>query len=779
MHWRKSSLNREDHQMPDDLHTDLTSLMNALAARHWYDDPLTPARASLRIDGDTLRCTVGGDTLVGHATAPLWFATGAWALIYAHECDGRFGHRIAGRVNRTWPHGVGCSLNDHEIGDEVLAFAAHWPGRLFSASLYPGVDAEGRPRKPRVMDDAPDRTTLTGALKRAATGVGDPDPIQRLKVAELIEDALRNVWRSTAEDAVIKAVGPVLAALSRDPEPAIREVAWLALETCAEACWQKRAYGLYEPICHQLIELGSNAHLQYARLAESAYARGDIDGGDAHWATASAGQSPLRAVKLSAAFDHVGDWNDFHTRILRQAGGAHLARAAGMDPNPARQAKQAKRGTQAPDAETVERHLRLADDLLQRAAEGAQARLDIDLPALRAGTTITLGGGQFDPAERRLFLHEIFGLQARLASLRGDEQGHWRAAFKMIDVTWQLAGCPANWPEDEDELVSSAATAFDDTTLRAMGMPACLAPKVAAWRTAQATGTSPHRREALFWRKFMRKVRASFLANFDENGSPLPDDNLDEAFTVRREGGMIHISHPALDSTQVGSLASPIFTALQAWQTVLTATQGKGRLLYMGAYDCVTLDEHDVATLADLAAQTLAAGAHDEAVALYRFAHGTDPWIRPWPYRDPIPPLPKEDVPVALQDEVTRRSPLVDDGDLLRLKPRGRRVAQLAARYQPEDAVSARFIGHALIAAAGQAGDSEIERALKAGRPLLMSLWQHPDPQVRESAIIPIVMMLRMHKLYASGLDAADLQAAARESGIAYLASILNESTDD
>ncbi len=764
--------------MPDAALTDLTRLMNAFAARHWHDDPLTPARATLSIEGDTLRCTVGDDTLVGHATAPLWFVTGAWALIYAHECDGRFGHRIAGRVNRTWPHGVGRSLNDHEIGDEVLALAAHWPGRLFSASLYDGVESEGRPRKPRVLDDAPDRTTLTGILKRAVAGVADPDPVQRLKVAEFIEDALRTEWRSTAEDAMMKAVGPTLAALSRDAEPAIREVAWLALETCAEACWQNRAYGLYEPICQQLIELGSNAHLHYARLAESAYAHGDIDAGDAHWATASAGMSPLRAVKLSAAFDHIGDWTDFHTRILRQAGGAHLAWAAGMDPNPARQAKQAKRGAQPPDAESLARHLHLADELLQRAAAGAQARLDIDLPALRAGTTIALGGGQFDPAERRLFLDEIFGLQVRLAMLRGDEQARWRAVFKMIDVTWQLAGCPAEWPEDEDEVVSSAATAFDDATLLAMGMPACLASKVAAWRAAQTMGTSQDRYEDLFWRKFMRKVRASFLADFDEDGSPLPDDSLHEAFTVRRQGGAIHISHPALDSPQSGSLASPIFTALQAWQKVLTATQGKGRLLYMGHYDCMTLDAHDVSTVADLAAQTLAAGAHDEAVALYRFAHGTDPWIRPWPYRDPIPPLPKEAVPTALQDEVTRRSALADDGDLLRLKPRGRRVAQLAARYQPGDAVSARFIGHALLAAAGQAGDSEIERALRAGQPLLMSLWQHPDPQVRESAIIPMVMMLRMHKLYAPGLDAADLQAAARESGIAYLASILNESSE-
>jgi len=765
--------------MPDAAHADLISLMNAFAARHWYDDPLTPARATLSIEGDTLRCTVGDDTTVGHATAPLWFVTGAWALIYAHECDGRFGHRIAGRINRTWPHDVGRSVNDHEVGDEVLALAAHWPGRLFSASLYDGVESEGRPRKPQVLDDAPDRTTLTGILKRAVTGAADPDPVQRLKVAEFIEDALRTEWRSTAEDAMMKAVGPALAALSRDTEPAVREVAWLALETCAEACWQNRAYGLYEPICQQLIELGSNAHLQYARLAESAYAHGDIEAGDAHWATASNGMSPLRAVKLSAAFDHVGDWTDFHTRLLRQAGGAHLAWAAGMDPNPARQEKLAKRGIQAPDAESVARHLQLADELLQRAASGAQARLDIDLPALHAGTTIALGGGQFDPKERRLFLGEIFGLQARLAILRGDEVARWRAVFKMIDVTWQLAGCPADWPEDEDEVVSSAATAFDDATLLAMGMPACLAPKVVAWRAAQTTGTSQDRREALFWRKFMRKVRESFLADFDDYGSPLPDDSLDEAFTVAREAGAIHISHPALDSPQTGSLATPIFTALQAWQKVLTATQGKGRMLYMGHHDCLTLDAHDVATVADLAAQTLAAGARDEAVALYRFAHGTDPWIRPWPYRNPIPPLPEDDVPVALQEAVTRRSPLADDGDLLRLKPRGRRVAQLAARYQPEDAVSARFIGHALLSAAGQAGDSEIERALKAGQPLLMSLWQHPDPQVRESAIIPMVMMLRMHKLYAHGLDAAQLQAAAREGGIAYLASILNEVNED
>ncbi|QEI08288.1 hypothetical protein FXN63_22480 [Pigmentiphaga aceris] len=758
--------------MSTSTHAALVHLMNAFAARHWRDDGLTEARATLRVDGDTLSCTVGEDTFVGHATAPLWFVTGAWTLIYAHECAGRFGHRVAGRVNRVWPNGVGRSRVDHDINDAVLALAAHWPGRLFSASLYDSVATTGQPRKPRVMDDAPDRTTLTGALKRAAAGAVDPDPAQRLKVAEFLEHNLRTEWRFTGEDAMMKAVRPALAALIQDGEPATRELAWLALETCAEACWQNRAYGVFEPICQQLIDLGSNAHLHYARLAESAYAQGDIDGGDAHWATAITGQSPHQAIQLSAAFDHIGDWHDLHTRILRQAGGAHLAWAAGLDPNPARQEKKTKRGVQAPDAATVERHLHWADVLLQRAADSAQARLDIDLPALRAGTTITLGGGQFNPAERRLFLPEIFALQARLAMLRSDETARWRAVFKAIDVSWQLAGSPAHWPDDEDEVVSSTAARFDDETLAAMGMPDCLAPKVAAWRAAQAEGSDGAKQEQLFWRKFLRKVRAAFFANFDEGGTALPGDNLHDAFTVTRDGGAIHISHPLLATPQTGSLAAPLLPALRAWQGLLTATHGHGVLAYVYD-DCVALDTIDVAMLADLAAQTLAAGAREEAVALYRFAHGSDPFIRPWPYRNPVPPLPLESVPADLQAAVTRRSALADDAELPRLKPRGRRIAQLAAHYQPDDAVSARFIGHMLLNAAGQAGDSEIERALKAGQPLLMALWQHPDPQVQESAILPIVLLLRMHKLYAPGLDASALQAVARESGIAYLAGIM------
>lgn len=315
----------------------LAKMMSAFAHRHW-DDGYSSARARLSIEGERLTCTVEDETIAGDAGAPLMFLSGAWGLIFAHECDGRFGHRVDGRVNRVWPNGAGRSLVEHGIDEEVRAWAAAWPDVLFSSHLYEGVTTPGYPRRPRVLEDAPSRTKLHAIMKRVAAHARDADPLERLKVTEFIEFGLRREWSMTAEDKMMAAVGAPLMAAD-DPVPAIRELAILALETCAERCWQQRAYGLYEPICTRLVDEGFNAQAQFVRLAESAYASGEIGEGDRLWATGTAGQDPLRAVKLSSGYDIVGDWSDLHTRILRQAGGAAFARSNGHDPNPARQAK--------------------------------------------------------------------------------------------------------------------------------------------------------------------------------------------------------------------------------------------------------------------------------------------------------------------------------------------------------------------------------------------------------------------------------------------------------
>lgn len=507
------------------------------------------------------------------------------------------------------------------------------------------------------------------------------------------------------------------------------------------------------------------------RLAESAYASGSFEEGDRLWATGTAGQDPLRAVKLSSGYDLVGDWSDLHTRILRQAGGTHWGRSNGIDPNPARQARRDKKGIVPPPPEEAKRHRELARILLARAAEGADKRLAIDLPAAEAGETVPLGSGRIDPTERRLFLHEIFGLQAGLAREDGDEEEHLRLLFKAQTVLWSLRG-KANeawrWG-NEDELIGLAMP-HDDATLQRLGMPAYLAPLLATARGNVALEGSEEGAEQLFWRRFMATVRETFIVKKDDDWEPLPGEELAAGFSVAREGGEIIVTHEVMAEPVRGSLSTPVMTALRAWRPALKAAHGIEQELDLSPpYKVVTLGADDLPILARIAEETLAAGATAEAVALYRFAHGTDPLLQPWPYRDAIEPLPLEQVPGALREAVSRRSPLEETGGHAKVKPRGRRTEQLARDYVGADSVTARYIADCLRDACGHAGESEIDRANKSGQPLLLSMWRGPDPMVREIAILAIFGILRARRLY---FPVADLIAAAAESGIADMAEI-------
>ncbi|GGF69172.1 hypothetical protein GCM10007301_31070 [Azorhizobium oxalatiphilum] len=752
----------------------LARLMDRFAQQHW-NDRFPPEQAELSIEGDVLRCTVSGETMEGHASAPLLFASGAFGLIYAHATGDRFGHRVEGRINRVWPNGAGRSLVEHGLSAEVAALAALWPERLFSSALYDGVPTPGYPRRPRCLEDAPSRTTLSGILKRVAKSAGDADPLERLKVAEFIEHAVRREWSQTAADAMMQAVGAPLLALAEDAESAIRELALLALETCAFVCWAERAYGLYEPLCRRLIAAGLNADLHYARLAESAYAAGEEGEGDRLWAIATAGQKPTRALHLSQAFDHLGDWSDLHTRILRQAGGSNVAYAAGLDPNEARQAKRAKAGIESPPPEVAARHRAIAHRLLARAAEGADARLALDLPAIREGRKVPLGGGEIDPAERRLFLSTIFGLQSRLAEMEGNAQEQLRLLFRTLDVEWQLNGSTETWRSGSEEAVAARAAPLPDDRLTALGMPAYLWPLVRDARQAQVMEGSADGRRQLFWQDFMANVREEFHARTDLNYDPLPGAELVSGFSVTTSGGEMRISHAALAEPVAGPLSAPVLTALRAWHGALTGAHGKGAWFETSAYKIITLDASGVAEMAALAAETLAAGAETEAIALYRFAHGTDPLVQPWPYNDPVAPLSLDAVPEPLREAVAARSPLEENEGHAKLKPRGRRIEQLARDLDGADGVSARYIAHCLRDACGHAGDSEIPRALKAGQPLLVRLWQDENPQLGELAAIATLSMLHMRALYAQGLDADALMAVAGESGIADLSHVQRE----
>lgn len=729
----------------------LAQLMDRFAREHW-DDSFSPERGTLAVDGDTLRLTRNGHTVEGQAGAPLLFVTGAWALIFAEESDGRYGHRIDGHLNRVWPNGVRARIDDHRLGEAIAAFAALWPETIFSSSLYRDVKTPGYPRSPRAREDAPSSTTLTGILKRVAQSADDADPLERMKTAEFIEHAVRQEWSMTAEDAMMKAVGAPLLALARDSEPATRELALLALETCADRCWYQRAYGLYEPLCELLIEAGLNAHLQYMRLAESAFAHGELEQAEHFWALAINGQNPGRAMKLGAAYDALGDWSDLRTKILRQAGGANWSWSYGGDPNPARMHKLNKKPLVPPKVEKAATYRERAKTMLAMAAEGADKRLAIDLAAIRTNGTIALGAGQFDPSKRRLFLHDIFLLQAQIASAEGDIDDHLRLTFKALDTHWQTEGSNPAWRSGLDDQVLELIRTRDDADLQRLGLPAYMQPLLADARKAHAMTSSEDGREQLFWQGVMGALREEFLRRTDLNGDPLPGEDLISGFSVTRDGGTMAIAHPGLAEPVRGPLSTPVLNGLRAWNRTLQAVHGVSAIYEASSYKILTFNADGVAVLARIAEETLATGARDEAIALFRFAHGADPLVKPWPYNDPVAPLPIADVPEDLRDAVAATSPLEAEGGHPKVKPRGRRVEALAEDFATADAVTARVIGHFLREAAA-GNESEIDRVIKAGAPVLLAMWEHADPQVREMALIATEAFLGMQGRYSDHCD--------------------------
>lgn len=386
-----------------------------------------------------------------------------------------------------------------------------------------------------------------------------------------------------------------------------------------------------------------------------------------------------------------------------------------------------------------------------------------------------LGSGRIDPTERRLFLEDIFGLQSAIARQDGDEEEELRLLFKAQTILWRLRGKgnPAWRWENEDELIALALP-HDGAALDRLGVPAYLAPLLAEARGKAELAGSDEGAEQLFWRRLVASVRETFIVKENDDYEPLPGAELAAGFTVRREGGEMIVSHNVMAAPVWGSLATPVMTALGAWHAALGAAHGiASRLDPNPPYKVVTLGADDLPVLARIAEETLAAGAEAEAVALYRFAHGTDPLLQPWPYRDAIDPLPVERVPEALRVAVARRASLEESEGHAKLKPRGRRAEALARDYEDADPVTARYIAHCLRDACGNAGDSEIVRAMKTGRPLLTSMWRGPDPMLREIAILAIFGLLGMRRLYFPAAEVDDLMAAAEESGIADVSELM------
>lgn len=739
----------------------LAALIDQFGREHW-DEGFDASSATLAIDGETLSCVVDGERIEGHPAAPLLFASGAWGLILAHKQSGSYAHRVNGKINRVFPLGDKWQRDRWAMHGVVRDWAKLWPEVLFSSSLYEGVDTPGRPRRPRSEEDAPGRTTLTGILKRILKTADDPDPLERLKVVEFVLFALKD-WLMTGEDLMMDAVEKPLLALARDQEPAVCELAILALELCAARCWIERAYGRYEAVCRLLAEMGFNAHLQYARLAESAYAAGDIPEGDRLLEIGREGGVPRGGLLLSRR--GIGDWDEMQFRVLRQAGGANNAWSHGQDPNRYRQMKIEKsKKTKTLNAKTKAHHIALARQLLSRAAKGVDERLQSEISAAKAGKKLPLGPGEVDPRERDLYHSEIFYLQSFIAEWDGDKSEQLRLLFKAIGGDWQDRGYGQGWRNYAEEKAVELALGRETEDLAQLGMPESVEARLAEHLREAALAKSDAGREQLFWQNFFTMVRDVF--HKDAHFHPYPGEEMAAEFKVTREGGMMRIGHPDMAGHIEGPLSTPLLNVLRAWHAGLRAKHGIDAPIEINSWKIATFGADGVDILADMAADALSAGAQAEAIALYRFAHRTDPLLQPWPYRDPVAPLALETVPEHLRAAVSRTSRFESDEGFAKVKPRGRRVEQIAAELDLNDAVDARYIAHILRDICGGAGESEIARVWKSGTPLIIDLWNKGDPQVREALILVVFKLFINRRIYMPATEAPELEAIFAEGAI-------------
>ncbi|MGU3400886.1 hypothetical protein ACLBWS_14275 [Brucellaceae bacterium D45D] len=259
-------------------------------------------------------------------------------------------------------------------------------------------------------------------------------------------------------------------------------------------------------------------------------------------------------------------------------------------------------------------------------------------------------------------------------------------------------------------------------------MPESVKARLAEHFREAALAKSDAGREQLFWQNFFPMVRNVF--HKDAHFHPYPGEQM------------------------------------AAWHAGLRAKHGIDAPIEIRSLKIAIFGANGVDILADIAADALSAGAKAEAIALHRFAHGTDPLLQPWPYRDPVVPLALETAPEHLRAAVSRSSRFESDEAFAKVKPRGRRVEQIAAELDLDGAVDARYLAHILRDACGGAGESEIARVWKSGTPLIIDLWNKGDPQVREALILVVFQPFINRRIYMPATEAPELEAIFAEGAI-------------
>jgi hypothetical protein len=228
----------------------------------------------------------------------------------------------------------------------------------------------------------------------------------------------------------------------------------------------------------------------------------------------------------------------------------------------------------------------------------------------------------------------------------------------------------------------------------------------------------------------------------------------------------MRIAHKVLREPVRGPLSTPILNGLRAWHAALSAAHGFGAEIDAPAWRSVLLGADDLRMLAIIADEVLASGGLKEAVVLYRFIAGMDPLVRPTQQSHQGGPPTLDAVPPELRAAVMRKSPLEEEGGRPKLKPRGKRIEQLALDYETADLVTRRYVGDCLRGAC-EAGTSEIARAVKAGQPLLVRMWRDGDPIVQETAILAAFALLQARRIYLPRAEVDDLMTVAAEAGVA------------
>lgn len=695
------------------------------------------------VTSGALQCVVQGERVDGDANAPMLFAAKVWAQQLGCWVDAKPNSMLGMYPNYRLADALHPALRD---------WAVHWPQLHFSLELYPSVAQPSDAIALAALADAPRRTSLTGILKRVAPCAGDADSLQRLRVAEFLLTSLPWSWTSTSSDKVMAALGDAITTLLHDANPAVREVALLSADWLAQRLWARQAYAHYPALCQHLLSAGINAHLQHARLAEAAWARGNWQAGEDHWQRSGIDDNATGSYRLSEAFDHIGTGQDLHSRVLLQAASAQLHAFYGTKPE--QQKSNKKRPTVS--AAQQQQSLAGAQRLLDMAMPQIEQRISTDLAAIAVGNQESL--------QRRLFLDEAIWLAAQAAEAAGDTEGYQRKLFRAATLRFRLSGDDPSQAHVYRDTLLAAAAGKSRQELDGLGWPAFMWPIWQAQQEDIALGRGSAADETRCWQQLLTDTAYSMFSNEDAQAATIDLQPLLHGWHILREGGRLSLNHPECEVAISGSVSAPVLVMMQALSVLAPKRLGQ-RLSVEDRVGNLVLTPSQIEVFAAIAQQCHDQQDWQSAVQLWRIACGQDGLICPSPYAHSAASVCASMLPEALTQQVQSISAVREDTQRSKLRPAGRRVEALLALLdaEPDNTLLGRDIAHALRNDI-PFDEHQAARVVKSAPALLKGLYAMPSPAVHEATLVADMRLHTLVQFCGADVDTASLAHLAQAS---------------